>query len=52
VKSYALHTERRDRTHARVVARIDPGDWLRKSPRENIVLFDLVLEDGLWRIAT
>jgi hypothetical protein len=50
VKSYALKTERRDATHASVVATIDPGDWLRASPRENVIRFALVLESGRWRI--
>ncbi len=50
VKSYALKVERRDATHAGVVATIDPGDWLRASPRENVIRFTLVIEGGRWRI--
>jgi len=50
VKSYALKVERRDATHAVVVATIDPGDWGRASPRENIIRFTLVVEQGRWRI--
>jgi hypothetical protein len=50
VKSYALKVEQRDATHAVVVATIDPGDWGRASPRENIIRFTLVVEQGRWRI--
>jgi hypothetical protein len=50
VKSYALKVEQRDATHAVVVATIDPGDWARASPRENIIRFTLVVEQGRWRI--
>jgi hypothetical protein len=50
VKSYALTIERRDATHATVVATIDPGDWVRQSPRENVVTFSLVRQAGAWRI--
>ena len=50
VKSYALKVEARDGTHAAVVATIDPGDWKRASPRENIIRFTLVIERGRWRI--
>ena len=50
VKSYALKIERRDPTHAIVVATIDPGDWRRASPRENVIRFALVVEGGRWRV--
>jgi hypothetical protein len=50
VKFFDLKAEPRDRSHARVVARIDPGNWVRRSPRENVITFDLILEDGRWRI--
>ena len=50
VKSYALTVERRDANRATVVATIDPGDWLRRSPRENVVTFALVRQAGRWRI--
>jgi hypothetical protein len=50
VKSYALAVGRRDATHATVVATIDPGDWLRRSPRENVITFSLVRQVGRWRI--
>ena len=50
VRSYALTSERRDATHATVVATIDPGDWLRRSPRENVITFSLVRQAGAWRI--
>jgi len=50
LKSYALTVERRDATHATVVATIDPGDWLRRSPRENVITFSLLRQAGRWRV--
>lgn len=50
VKSYALAVARRDPNRATVVATIDPGDWVRKSPRENVITFSLVRQAGVWRI--
>ena len=50
LKSYALAITRRDATHATVAATIDPGDWLRRSPRENVVTFALARQGGRWRI--
>ena len=49
VKSYRLKIERRDPTHAVVVATMDPGDWGRASPRERHHL-SLVTEGGRWRV--
>jgi hypothetical protein len=50
VRSYALTAERRDANHATVVATIDPGDWARRSPRENVIRFTLTRQVGRWRI--
>jgi len=50
VRSFALAVTRRDANRATVVAAIDPGDWQRKSPRENVVTFSLVRQAGAWRI--
>jgi hypothetical protein len=50
VKSYALTIERRDAKSATVVATIDPGDWVRQSPRENVITFALVRQAGRWRV--
>jgi hypothetical protein len=50
VKSYALTAERRDANHATVVATIDPGDWVRRSPRENVITFSLLRQAGRWRV--
>ncbi len=50
VKSAALAVTRRDANHATVVATIDPGDWLRHSPRENVITFSLTRQAGGWRI--
>jgi len=50
VKSYRLKIERRNPTHAVVVATMDPGDWGRASPRENVITFSLVTEGGRWRV--
>ncbi len=50
VKSYSLTVERRDAKSATVVAIIDPGDWVRRSPRENVIRFTLLRQVGRWRI--
>jgi hypothetical protein len=50
VKSFSLTIERRDAKSATVVAAIDPGDWVRQSPRENVITFSLVRQAGAWRI--
>jgi hypothetical protein len=50
VKSYALTIERRDANRATVVATIDPGDWLRRSPRENEIRYALLRQAGRWRV--
>jgi len=50
VKAYGLKVERRDPRHASVVATINPGDWRRASPRENVIRFALVVEGGRWRV--
>ena len=50
VKSYALKVERRDAARAPVVAAIDPGDWIRASPQENVIRYALLLQAGRWRI--
>jgi hypothetical protein len=36
--------------HASVVAALTPGNWLRKSKRENEIRYDLVWERGGWAI--
>ena len=50
VKSYALTIDRRDANRATVAATIDPGDWLRRSPRENEIRYALLRQAGRWRI--
>jgi hypothetical protein len=50
VKSCALAVTRRDANRATVVATIDPGDWLRRSARENVVTFALLRQAGRWRV--
>jgi hypothetical protein len=50
VKSYALAIMRRDANRATVVATIDPGDWVRRSARENNVTFSLLRQAGRWRV--
>jgi hypothetical protein len=50
VKSFSLTIERRDAKNATVVATIDPGDWVRQSPRENVITFSLARQAGAWRI--
>jgi hypothetical protein len=50
VKSYTLTTERRDATHASVVATLVPDNWLRASPRENVVRYDMTFDGARWAI--
>ena len=50
IKSYALKVERRDAARASVVATIDPGDWIRASPQENLIRYALLRQAGRWRI--
>ena len=50
VKSDTLTIERRDATHATVAAKLVLDNWLRASPRENVVRYDLVLDGARWRI--
>ncbi len=50
VKSFTLKTDRRDATHAGVAATIDPGDWPRKSRRENVIRCDLTFDSAHWAI--
>jgi hypothetical protein len=39
-----------DASHASVVAKLTPGNWVRKSDRENEIRYDLVSERGRWAI--
>jgi hypothetical protein len=50
IKSYALTVERRDAARATVAAAIDPGDWIRASPQENVIRYALLRQAGRWRI--
>ena len=50
VRSVALAVMRREANRATVVAAIDPGDWIRKSPRENVITYSLVRQAGAWRV--
>ena len=40
----------RDASHASVVAKLVPDNWVRKSDRENEIRYDLVWERGRWAI--
>ena len=44
VKSFTVKTLSQDATHASVVARLAPNNWVRKSERENEIQCDLVWE--------
>lgn len=50
VKSFTAETLSQDASHASVVARLAPNNWVRKSQRENEIRYDLVWEHGRWKI--
>ncbi len=50
VKTFTVKTLWRDASHASVVARLTPNNWIRKSDRENEIRYDLVWERGRWAI--
>ena len=50
VKRFTVKTLSRDASHASVVARLTPDNWVRKSERENEIRYDLVWERGRWTI--
>jgi len=50
VKSFTVKTLSQDASHASVVARLAPNNWVRKSERENEIRYDLVWEHGRWKI--
>ncbi len=50
VKRFTVETLSRDASHASVVARLTPDNWVRKSDRENEIRYDLVWERGRWAI--
>jgi hypothetical protein len=50
VKKFTVKTVSRDASHASVVAKLTPDNWVRKSDRENEVRYDLVWEHGRWAI--
>jgi len=50
VKSFTVTTLSRDASHASVVAKLTPDNWVRKSDRENEIRYDLVWERGRWAI--
>jgi hypothetical protein len=50
VKGFTVKTVSRDASHASVVAKLVPNNWVRKSNRENEIRYDLVWERGRWAI--
>jgi hypothetical protein len=50
VKSFIVKTVSQDASHASVVAKLVPNNWVRKSKRENKIRYDLVREQGRWKI--
>ena len=50
VKSFTVTTLSRDASHASIVAKLTPDNWVRKSDRENEIRYDLVWERGRWAI--
>ncbi len=51
VASYTLKVESRGEGRATVAATLVPkGEWVRASPEENVVRYDVVLEGSRWKI--
>jgi hypothetical protein len=50
VKSFTVKTLSRDASHATVVAKLTPDNWVRKSDRENEIRYDLIWQGGRWAI--
>ena len=50
VKNFTVKTLSQDASHASVVARLAPNNWVRKSEREIEIRYDLVWEHGRWTI--
>jgi hypothetical protein len=50
VRRFTVKTLLRDASHASVVAKLTPDNWVRKSDRENEICYDLVWERGRWAI--
>jgi hypothetical protein len=50
LKSFTVKTVSQDASHASVVARLAPNNWVRKSERENEIRYDLLREHGRWKI--
>ena len=49
-KSFTVKKLSQDASHASVVARLAPNNWVRKSERENEIRYDLVWGHGHWAI--
>ena len=50
VKSATVKTLSQDASHASIVARLMPNNWVRKSERENEIRYDLFGERDRWKI--
>jgi hypothetical protein len=50
VRRFTVKTLSPNASHASVVARLAPDNWVRKSERENEIRYDLVWERGRWAI--
>ncbi len=50
VKTFSVRTLSRDASHASVLVKLVPDNWLRKSERENEIRYDLVWQRGRWLI--
>ena len=46
LRRFTVKTLSRDASHASVVPRLTPGNWVRKSNRENEIRYNLVWESG------
>jgi hypothetical protein len=47
---FTVKTLSQDASHASVVAKLTPNNWVRKSDRENEIRYDVVLERGRWAV--
>jgi hypothetical protein len=50
VKRFMVKTLSRGPSHATVLAKLTPDNWVRKSERENEIRYDLVWQRGRWAI--
>jgi hypothetical protein len=50
VKGFTVRTVSQNVSHAIIVTRLTPNNWVRKSEQETEIHYDLVWEHGSWKI--